>query len=289
MTARQALATTRHEVGLPTLAYLDVGPRSPAALVLLHSLGADHRMWRRQVEVWSADSRVIAPDSRGHGASEGAGSVSVEEWVGDLHRVLEDADVHRAVLIGLSLGGIQAIAYAATHPDRVTALVVADSFVALEPEVARSKVRHLADDAVRRGMPAVADSYVDETFLVPPQPAEAQCVRAAIAGMSVPEYVESVRACFEVDITDRLSRVVAPTLVLWGERDGKTPRPLSERIRAGIAGADLREVPDAGHLSNVDSPGHFTRLVDEFMDHQGGVPVHGDLEPGGRATKKAEG
>ena len=269
---------TRPQDGLPELRYLDAGRRSPAALVLLHSLGADHRMWRRQVEVWSTDHRVIAPDSRGHGASEGAGSVSVEEWVGDLHRVLEQADVHRAVLIGVSLGGIQAVAYAATHPDRVTALVVADSFVALEPDVARAKVGHLADDAVRRGMAAVADSYVEETFQVVPQPAEAQCVRAAIAGMSVPEYVESVRACFEVDITDRLNRVVAPTLVLWGDRDSKTPRPLSERIRAGIRGADLREVPGAGHLSNVDSPRCFTRLVNEFIQHQGGVPVHGDLK-----------
>jgi pimeloyl-ACP methyl ester carboxylesterase len=76
----------------------------------------------------------------------------------------------------------------------------------------------------------------------------------------------SVEACFGVDIRDDLAAVHAPTLVLWGDRDTKTPRPLSEQIARGITGATLQTVPDAGHLSNVDHPAAFAALVEAFVD-----------------------
>ena len=273
---RPSVTKTRGEH--PDISYLDVGARSAPAVVLLHSLGADHRMWRPQVEVLSADYRVIAPDSRGHGASVGGGPPSVDAWVGDLHRVLLDAGVERAALVGVSLGGIQAIAYAAAHPDRVAALVVADSFVELDQDVAQAKIAELSEQAEREGMAAVADRYVEDTFLMPPSPAGADDIHKAIAGMSVGEYVASVRVCFGVRIADRLAQVSAPTLVLWGARDEKTPRPLSERISAGISGAKLIEVPGAGHLSNVENPQHFTELAARFIRRHQGRMVHHDMK-----------
>ncbi len=60
----------------------------------------------------------------------------------------------------------------------------------------------------------------------------------------------------------------APALVLWGERDAKTPRPLSERIAAGLQDAELGIVPAAGHLSNLENPADFTRLTEDFLDRR---------------------
>lgn len=257
----------------PRLAYTDTGagpdggPGAGTAVVLLHSLGADRRMWRDQVTALRGRHRVVVPDTRGHGASDWAGPVDVDDWVADLRRVLDAAGVTRAALVGVSLGGIQALAYAAAFPEQTSALVVADSFVELPEDVAEAKISGLAGQAASEGMPAVADAYVHDTFTRTPPPDGAGPLRDAIAGMDADAYAASVRACFGVRIADRLAAVRAPTLVLWGNADQKTPRPLSERIAAGVAGAELREIPGAGHLSNLENPAAFTEQIDGFAGH----------------------
>jgi len=251
------------------IGYLDAGPRSDTAVVLLHSLGADHRMWARQVTTMASHWRVISPDSRGHGRSAGGGAPSVDQWIADLDAVLDDAGVANAYLVGVSLGGIQGLAYAAEHHDRVRGLVVADSFVELDPAAAEAKIAQLTQRAHREGMTAVADVYVAETLCKPMPSPGAEDLRDAIAGMSVDDYCANVHACFGVRIADRLARITAPTLVLWGKHDGKAPRHLSDQIAKGITGARLVEVPGAAHLPPLDNPETFTALVAAFV---------GDLE-----------
>ncbi|GAA4495171.1 3-oxoadipate enol-lactonase [Actinoallomurus oryzae] len=251
---------------MTVLNHVSAGPDGDTAVVFLHSLGTDHRMWRDQAEALGTRHRVVLPDSRGHGGSAWTGPPAVGDWVADLDGVLDAAGVRRAVLVGLSLGGIQAIAYAAAHPGRVSALVVADSFAALDPEVATAKAEGLAGQALSEGTAALADTYVADTFTVSPLPPGAEVVRSAIAGMDAEAYAATARACFGARVEDRLGAVRAPTLVLWGDRDRKTPRALSERIAAGIEGAELAEVPGAGHLSNLENPAEFTRLVACFAD-----------------------
>lgn len=256
------------------ISYLDTGPRSSTAVVLLHSLGTDHRLWRAQIPELSRQHRVIAPDLGGAG-SAAAAHASVPGWVTDVRQVLDHAGVDHAVLVGISLGGIQAIAFAAEHPERVVALVVADSFVELDPGVAERKIEQLAGQARREGMAALADSYVEDTFTHRPLPAAAEDVRSAIAATDQDAYIAAAEACFTVRIADRLAQVTAPTLVLWGDRDAKAPRALSERIAAGIAGAELVQVADAGHLANIENAEQFTRLVSSFIAEHAQPFVHG--------------
>lgn len=252
-----------------SLAFVEYGDPGGDPVVLLHSLGADGRMWDAVVELLGRDHRLIVPDTRGHGRSPAGPTVSVQTWVEDLHALLTDLDTGRVCLVGVSLGGIQAIAYAATHPGHVRALVIADSFVELAPDVAAAKVTLLAGQAERLPMREVADAYVADTFTTP-LPAGAEAVRQAIAAMQPQDYTAAVTACFGVRIAHLLSEVEASTLVLWGDRDRKTPRALSETIRDGIAGARLDLVPDAGHLSNIDNPADFASLVGAFLDHAAG-------------------
>jgi pimeloyl-ACP methyl ester carboxylesterase len=105
-------------------------------------------------------------------------------------------------------------------------------------------------------------------------------VRRAIAAMDPDSYVAAVAACFGVQVTDRLSQVEAPTLVLWGDRDAKTPRALSEEIAEGIDGAVLQVLPDAGHLSNIDNPDAFAAAVIGFSAESGARPARVRAEGG---------
>jgi pimeloyl-ACP methyl ester carboxylesterase len=255
-----------------TLSYREHGSAGLPTMVVLHSLGADGHMWDGCLPHLTGTHRVVVPDCRGHGSSGVSSKVSIDQWVDDLHDVFESAGAAPAVLVGVSLGGIQAIAFAAEHPELVSALVVADTFVALPTDVADSKIRNLGGQAAVLPMSAVAEQYVADTFQEP-YPDGADAVRRALSQMDADSYVAAVDACFGVQIADRLAHVSAPTLVLWGDRDAKTPRPLNEEIAAGIDGSRFAVVPDAGHLSNIDNPAAFSAAVAAFSLEHGRRPA----------------
>ena len=251
--------------GRPGLAYRDAGPRSRAALVLLHSLGTDGRLWAPQITSLAGEYRLIVPDTRGHGESGWDGPIGIGTWADDLARVLDHAEVPAAWLAGVFMGGVQAVAFAAGHADRVTGLVIADSFAELEPDTAAGKASALAGQAQRLGMAGLAEAYVTETITGDPASPGAAAVRDAIASMSVEAYCASVRTCFGARLGHCLAGIAAPALVLWGERDAKTPLHCSEHIAAGIRGARLEVIPRAGHLSNIENPAAFTAAARRFI------------------------
>ncbi|QRP50372.1 alpha/beta fold hydrolase [Amycolatopsis sp. FDAARGOS 1241] len=268
---------TRTTGGTPALTYLDSGGAARAGVLLLHSLGTDHRLWTACAQALAAEHRVLVPDTRGHGGSAWAAPLSVGDWVSDVERVRADAGLNQVTLVGLSMGGVQAIGYAARHPERVTALVIADSFAELDPEPARVKASGLAS---RVGdMAALAEFYVSSTFTVDPLPDTAESVRSAIAGMRPAAYAASAETCFGARLDHVLAGITAPALVLWGERDAKTPRELSDRIAERIPKARFAVVPDAGHLSVLENPREFTRLTRGFLAEVG--------EGGGRSGQQA--
>jgi 3-oxoadipate enol-lactonase len=250
--------------GTPKLRCREAGARTGDAVVLLHSLGTDGGIWPAQIAALAAEHRVLAPDSRGHGGSAWAGPLELADWVGDLDRVLDAAEVERATLAGLSMGGVQALAYALDRPERVAGLVLADTFAELDPGVAATKVDQLAGAAEAQGMAALADAYAAETLTGSPPPERVRVVRDPIAGMTVEAYVASARACFGARLGARLGEVAAPTLVLWGTRDERAPRPLAERLAREIPNAALEEIPGAGHLANLENPEAFTAALARF-------------------------
>ncbi|HLB76287.1 MAG TPA: alpha/beta fold hydrolase, partial [Candidatus Dormibacteraeota bacterium] len=110
-----------------------------------------------------------------------------------------------------------------------------------------------------------AKAYVADTFTTSPPVAAAAVVADAISSMRQDAYLASTRICFGVRLARLLPHITAPTLVLWGERDQKTPRELSERIATAIPSARLETIPAAGHLSNAENPAAFTAALRHFL------------------------
>ena len=233
--------------------------------MLLHSLGADGRMWDACLVGLGAAQHVVVPDTRGHGRSGPSSTASVDHWVGDLDQVLDSAGVRGVVLVGVSLGGIQALAYAAAHPARVLGLVVADSFAALEPEMASAKIADLTTACPGQTMAEVAEQYVADTFMRP-SPEGAEAVRDAIAGMDADSYVAAVAACFGAQIARPARGRKAPDAGPVGRpRHEDTQRTVRAASPPGVPDAAFGVVPDAGHLSNVDNPAWFSQELLRFL------------------------
>jgi 3-oxoadipate enol-lactonase len=235
-------------------------------ILFLHSLGTNQSLWRYQIAFFIEKGfTVIAPDARGHGRSSCNGSISVEQWVEDLVSILDHLKIEKTFVCGVSMGGVEAMALAAEHPQRVQGLVLADTFAKIEPKAVPEKIKLTAGVARQQGMEKYAHTYLEQTLS---HSLSAKSIRdslhQAIAKMNVEDYSASAETCFSADLEEQLSTISVPTLVIIGEEDFKTPIELSEAIASRISNAKLKVIPSGRHLSNVDEPEFFNKLVYEY-------------------------
>jgi 3-oxoadipate enol-lactonase len=245
-------------------------------VVLLHSLGTDRNLWRPQVAALEETHRVLTPDSRGHGGTAWRAPLDLVGWVDDLDAFLDatqGVDPSPVHLVGLSMGGVQAIEFAVRRPWRVASLVLADTFAALDPSTARARVDGMREAVYGLGMQGYADRYLRETLIGPVPTEDRTALQAAIAGTSPEAYLASAEVTFLTDHTAALAEIRQPTLVLVGEEDRKSPLPLAQTLATGIPEAQLVTVPCAGHLSNIENPAAFTDALRTFFGATAPVTV----------------
>jgi 3-oxoadipate enol-lactonase len=243
------------------------------AIVMWPSMLCDGGMWRNQIEPLSALGRVVVFDGPGHGKSEIPPRLfTLEDNAEALMDAFAELGIDRAVMVGLSWGGMVAMRVALRHPERLRGLVLMDTSAEEEERANRIKYRVFVSFGRRFGMPrAVADAQIvplffsERTRVARPEIVE-RMVRAA-SGFS---REGTARASLAVvvhrkDILPRLGAIRTPTLVVCGSEDRATPPVHSERIAAGIRGAKLVYIEGAGHLSALENPREVNEAIVPFI------------------------
>ncbi len=250
-----------------TLAYVEDG--DGPALLFIHSLGTNSYMWRGQIAALKDRYRCIAFDCRGHGSSSYNGTFTVPDVAADIKAGLDALSVESCHVVGLSMGGPLALQCNADNPGMMRSLVIADSFA--DPrEGAEDRIYATQEAVAYLSMLEFGNQYAGDR-LMPTTPIETLEELAAEISKCPPKaYVDTARDIFTRDMSGTLAGVKVPTLVLIGDQDSATPLKDSEFIREGIAGADLKTIPGAGHLSNIDNPDAFNRAISELLDVQVG-------------------
>ncbi len=243
-----------------------------ASVVFLHGVGSDKGLWQAQLEHFAAAGRrAVALDYPGYGESDLAPhALTRPEIARYLWGALDALAIKAAHVVGLSMGGVVALEMWRQQPARLRSLVLADTF-ARHPDADLFVAR--AEQVVATlSMPEFAEARAP-LVLRPNAPAElVRAVRENMSRIDQRSYRWAAVAVWTADYLDDLPRVQTPTLVLVGEHDALTPRALSEELAAGIRGARLVCLPDAGHLSNVDQPDAFNRAVGELIEEvEGGT------------------
>ena len=251
------------------LAYTDAG-RGPV-VVLLHGFPLDRSMWRGQVESLSSKFRVVAPDLRGHGGTDvTSGPATMEEMAEDVAALLDELNVPRAVVCGLSMGGYVALAFYRMHPERVRAFVLADTRPQGDTEEARRAREETAHRALTEGMEPIADAMLPKLLSARTResaPEVVARVREMMLGMKPEGAAAALRGmAVRRDQTDLLPKIDVPTLVVVGSEDAVTPPSDAEAMRDQIEGSRLVRIEGAGHVSNVERPEEFDRALAEFLE-----------------------
>jgi pimeloyl-ACP methyl ester carboxylesterase len=275
--ACEAAQRRRVEVGGLELHLLEWGRTARSGILLLHG-GAAHAHWFDAVAAPLAEHRhVVALDQRGHGESAWATSpaYATEDFVGDIVGVLDRIGWESAVLVGHSMGGHNAIACGAWHPERVRGLVIVDS----RPVIPAERLAQMKERGERppRRHPTL-EAAVAAFRLLPPETGADPALLAHLARESVVWRDGGVTARFDpscyaarvpVDGWLLLSRIAAPTLVVRGERSPILPRPMAERLQTELPAGRLVEIPGAYHHVVLDQPQAFVREAGEFLDSLG--------------------
>ena len=264
-------ATTRAVRGLEVM--YDERGGGPSAVVLLHGFPFNHTMWRGQAEALGESYRVITPDLRGHGGTglgEGAALSSMEEMATDVAALLDELNVsERVVLGGLSMGGYVTLAFYRLFPQRVRALILADTRPQSDTEEARRGREETAQRALREGMQTVADAMLPK-LLAPSTREEKPAVFERVQEMILSMRPEGAAAALRGmaarrDQTDLLQEIDVPTLIIVGSEDALTPPKDSETMHRAIRGSRLVVIEGAGHVSNLERPAEFNRALEDFL------------------------
>jgi 3-oxoadipate enol-lactonase len=256
--------------GPRALGYEDRGAGAP--VVLLHPFPFSRGLWAGVAETLAVRHRVLAVDARGFGESPLAPAdapsrtrYEIAELADDLAALLDQLEVARAAVVGMSMGGYTALAFAARHPARLSALALADTRAAADSAgIWAARDAALALIAEHGSAPYLAGSLA--RLLSPAASAALVAHLRARAESRPASLVAAIEALRDrPDRTGELGAIACPTLVICGAEDQVTPAAEMRLMADAIPGASFVAIPDAGHLAHVEAPGAFERALTAFL------------------------
>ncbi len=246
------------------------GEGSGAPLVLLHAFPMNSRMWAPQVEALSEDRRVITPDHPGFGSSpHPPAQPDMRYYAEQVRDLLDLLKLDRVVLGGLSMGGYVAFACLRLFPERVSALLLANTRPDPDSEEVKQARRELARRVAEEGV-GVLPKLQMERLLAPQtlrsNKAVVEYVRDIMLESSPDGVVAALGAMRErPDSTPLLGEIKVPTLVIGGAEDAISTPEVMGKMAVKIPDSEHLTLEGAGHLSNLEAPEEFNAALTGFL------------------------
>jgi len=246
-----------------------LGDGSP--VVLLHPFPVNHKFWLPVAEQLSTRYRLILPDLRGHGESDiGEGPATMAKHATDIARVMDDADVGRAPLIGVSIGGYAIFEFWRRFRGRAAALGLFNTKAPADNTEARAARLQAANDVLDRGTEPFFESMLQKVLGMTTRENRPDLVDDALRMMNEmsPEDVAQVQRGMaeRPDSVDTLKTINVPTLLLTGDEDLMTGVNEANLMYQHIGGSQMKVIPKAGHYSPREQPEEATKLLRQFLD-----------------------
>jgi pimeloyl-ACP methyl ester carboxylesterase len=267
------VASRKLDIGGLKFRYLDWGGDGPP-LVMLHGLSGHARTWDHTAAAVRDRYRVLALDQRGHGDSEWASRYGFALMADDLLGFLDALDLGEVTLMGLSMGGIVSFLFAASHPQRVSRLLVLD----IGPEIAPAGAQQVAASLAANDVFDSEDEAFAQARAANPRPTD-EALRHRVANNLRPlpdgkltfKYDKALRrlGAIQDQTTDQLwgawRAVSCPVLLVRGNDSDVLAADTAQRMLAENAKAGLAVVPDCGHSITLDNPQGLLAVVSPWL------------------------
>ena len=232
------------------LAYERRGKGAP--LVLLHGYPLDHHLWDEVAPLLEDTFDVILPDLRGFGESTTVDSpYSMDDYASDIAALLDQLGISKAAIVGHSMGGYAALAFARLYPERVSGLgLVSSQLLADAPERKEGRYKSAADvDA--NGIESVVAT------MTPKFTADEELqsfARASMERQQPAAYIGALKAMAErPDSTSLLSSFNVPVVIIHGDADSLIPVDRAREVKESHPQAHLVEISGAGHMPMMEA------------------------------------
>jgi len=234
-----------------SIAYVRHGRGVP--LVLLHGYPLDHSIWEPLLPLLENDFDLILPDLRGFGQSQAAGKdFPISVFAADVAGLLDHLKIEKAAVIGHSMGGYAALAFARAYPKRLSGLGLVSSQTLADTSEGKAGRYKQAEAILASGVSDVAETMPAKLTTRP----ELQTwLKALILRQPPTGLARALRAMAErPDSTPLLSGFALPFILVHGLADALIPIERARSVKAALPGAHLTEIPDVGHMPMMEAP-----------------------------------
>jgi 3-oxoadipate enol-lactonase len=225
------------------------------AIVFVNSLGTDFRIWDDVIARLGDRWTTLRYDKRGHGLSDvGDEPCGIADHAQDLGHIMEASGIRRAVVCGVSIGGMIAQALYDIRPDLVAGLLLSNTAHRIgTPEFWASRIAAIE----AQGLEGIADGVMQRWFspaFLTRHPHLVRLYRTMMARTPQDGYIAACAAIRDADLTEAARAISVPTLCLAGGHDGATPPDLVKSLADLIPGARYELLPDCAHLPSIERP-----------------------------------
>ncbi|MFW9831412.1 MAG: alpha/beta fold hydrolase [Candidatus Thorarchaeota archaeon] len=242
-----------------TLYYEENGKGFP--LLLIHGLLSDLTCWRYQVDSFARNYRLITVDLKGFGKStKPRKEYRVHSHADDLAHLLQNLNISKTHVCGLSMGGMVGEVLAIKYPQLVKGLVLADSAAMIADYAVSDRLTLMAD----HDMNWFANWGTKKILRLASDEAKNH-VREMIRRVEKTDYRLAIISTAGFNIANELKKIKSPTLIIQGEKDETVPMWHAEQLKSWIPGAKFVIMKGASHMTPVDNPKEFNQLVLDFL------------------------
>jgi 3-oxoadipate enol-lactonase len=252
------------------VSYTDNGPDEAPVIIFIHGFPLNKTMWDNQMVALKDNYRVIAYDIRGHGDSEqGNEDFSIKLFVTDLLHLMDALKIEKASLCGLSMGGYIALDAIENHPERFDALVLSDTHCIADPPKVKQKrldtIESIREFGVEKYVnDSIVNLFAPESFIT--QKNAISDVKEMILNTSEQSFSKTLLAlALRKTTCNKLPEITMPVLFMVGEEDKITPPKAAELMHEKIKNSTLYIISHAGHLSNLENPDEYNKLLNNFF------------------------
>ena len=246
--------------------YRAAGPPNAPRVVFLNSLGTDCRIWDDLILELGGRIRSLRYDERGQGLTQSPdGPYTIMDHADDLAGLLDSLRWGPAILCGLSIGGMIAMAAAVRRPDLVQGLVLADTADLIGPrDFWDTRISQVRAGGLEPLAATVMERWVGTSYRREPQVA-VRGWSAVLARAPVNGYLGSCAALRDADLSGLLGGIRVPAVCICGSEDQSTPTGTVMSLARRLPDATYHEIPGAGHLSPTECPAEFAAILLRFL------------------------
>lgn len=251
------------------LSYDDVGEGS-LPIIFLHGYPFDKTMWKGQLDFLKSSYRVIACDIRGFGKStDEESTLSIDLFGNDLIQFMDNLNIDKAIVCGLSMGGYIALNVMERFPSHFEALILCDTQCIADTTEGKEKRYKIIEEIEADGVTDFNEGFIKNVFhkdSITNKTELVEQLRSVVFSNSKNIITKGFTALAEHSETcSTLSEIGIPTLIICGREDQVTPLAQSEFMNKHIKKSILHIIDNAGHVSNLEQPKEFNKYLSEFL------------------------